>query len=315
MFKVKCNLCGSDDNKIIAKHTRFEKNDVLKCEVCDLVFLKSRKDQESIEKFYQKEYREVPEILLQTAEEMFNNPILQQDCVERIAWIKELYGGLSGKKVLDIGSCSGYFLDKLSSEGAEVVGVELNKEHSDYARSLGSTVYSEPIEDLDFDCDFDLVVMFHTLEHVCDPTSVIQAVYSALVDGGSFMGEVPNQDDWRIKIFDNEVVKRFHYDPNHYYYFSPDTLNKYLGKCGFDNILLETVERYNSLIQLRRILCVEYTGQSIDEVLKRDIFAKPADDVRLHHIDRHQEAAFNEMFGNGINSQLMGNCLRWSVRK
>lgn len=317
MCKVKCNLCGSDDNKIIAQHTRFEKNDILECQDCGLVYLKSRKDQESIEKFYQKEYREVPTIRPQTADEMFNNPILQHDCVERIEWIKGLYGSLAGKKVLDIGSCSGYFLDKLSSDGAEVVGVELNKEHRDYARDLGFTVYSEPVENLGFDNEFDLIVMFHTLEHVCDPRSVIRAVYSALVEGGLFVGEVPNQYDWRLKIFDNEVVKRFHYDPNHYYYFSPDTVKKYLSKCGFKAIQLETVERYNSLVQLRRILCGEYNPDkdNINEVLARDIFAQPADDVRLHHVDQHQETVFNELYGNSVNDQLMGNCLRWVARK
>lgn len=315
MVKVKCNLCGSEDNKIIAKHTRFEMNDVLECEACGLVFLKSRKDQESIERYYQREYRENITIPVKTAEEMYNNPIIQKDCKERIVWIKNLYGDLNGKKVLDLGSCSGYFLEALSSAGAEVTGVELNEAYSDYARSLGFTVYSELIEDLDFDSEFDLVVMFHTLEHVYDPMSVIQAVYSSLVDGGSFMGEVPNQNDWRIKIFDNEVVKRFHYDPNHYYYFSRDTLTNYFGKCGFSEVSLETVERYNSVIQLKRILCGEYDQDNIDEVLKRDVFAKPAHDVRLHHIAPYHEIMLNGLLGKWINDSLMGNCLRWSARK
>lgn len=312
---VICNFCGSDDNRVIAEHTRFEKNDVLRCNSCGQVFLKTERGKESTEKFYQREYRGVDTLPKKTAEEMFNDPVIRQDCNDRITWLKERYGDLNGKKVLEIGSSSGYFLEVLSSAGANVYGVELNEEYNDYARSLGYAVIQCPVEDLCFKDEFDLVVMFHTLEHVCDPLSVIRAVHLALVSGGSFMGEVPNQDDWRIKIFDSEVVKRFHYDPNHYYYFSPVTLNNYLGKCGFDKVAFETVERYNSLIQIRRILCAGYDPGNIDELLKRDIFADQYHDVRIPHSGNIHEIEFNEMFGKGVNDKLMGNCLRWSASK
>ena len=136
---------------------------------------------------------------------------------------KKRYGNIKGKRILEIGSSSGYFLDTLSSIGAkEAVGVELNEDYADYAKNLGFTIYTKPIEDIGFKDEFDLVVSFHTLEHVFDPMSVLHAIRLSLRGGiGVFMGEVPNQDDWRIKIFDNYVVKRFHYDPFHYYYFSP----------------------------------------------------------------------------------------------
>jgi len=129
------------------------------------------------------------------------------------------------------------------------------------------------------------------------------------------MGEVPNQDDWRLKIFDNEIVKRFHYDPNHYYYFSPKTLKSYLERCGFGKVILETVERYNSLIQLRRILSGEYNQKNVEEILRRDIFAKPKDDVRLPHFNNRQESEFNRIFGKAVDDELMGNCLRWQAKK
>ncbi|MFH1514196.1 MAG: class I SAM-dependent methyltransferase, partial [bacterium] len=182
-------------------------------------------------------------------------------------------------------------------------------------RSLGFSVYSKNIETLGFKNEFDLVVMFHTLEHVFDPMAALRAIHTSLKRGGVFMGEVPNQDDWRIKIFNNEVVKRFHYDPFHYYYFSPKTLTEYLKKSRFDNIRLETVEKYNSLTQLRRILRGEYNEKYVDRILKQDIFAKPEDNVRIHHPDNYQETEFNRMFEKGADSMLMGNCLRWMATK
>ena len=75
--------------------------------------------------------------------------------------------------------------------------------------------------------------------------------------------------------------------------------------------MLEPVERYNSLIQPRRVLCGEYNETSVEEILRQDIFAKPDADVRIPHLDDSQEAEFNRIFGESINSELMGNCLRW----
>jgi len=312
---MKCNFCGIEDNEIINEYTRFERNNVLQCKNCGLVFLELKKQQAELESFYEKEYREVDSLPKKSAEEMFNHPVIRQDCKNRIEWINEEIGNINGKKILEIGSSSGYFLDTLSSAGAKVAGVELTESYSNYARGLGFTVYSKAVEDLGFEAEFDLAVTFHTLEHVFDPMSVLHAIHKLLKRNGVFMGEVPNQDDWRLKIFDNEVVKRFHYDPFHYYYYSPQTLTNYLEKCGFSDITLRTVERYNSFIQLRRILCGEYSQDNVDEVLKKDIFAQSEQDVRLSRLDNYQEIEFNRIYGEGVNSALMGNCLRWIAVK
>lgn len=312
---MKCNLCLSEDNKIIYKYTRFERNNILKCERCGLVFLETKKTKKEMESFYIKEYRKVKDLPRQTPEEIFNSSLVRHDCEERIGWIKRNYGGLEKKRVIEIGSSAGYFLNVLSLNGAEAVGLELTESYSNYARNLGFTVYSKPFGEMDFREEFDLVVMFHTLEHIFDPMSILQAIYRSLNKGGVFMGEVSNQNDWRIGIFDNEIVKRFHYDPYHPYYFSSETLNKYLKKCDFDDVKLETVERYNSLVQLRRILSGEYDQENINSILRRDIFAKPKEDVRIPNPNNFQENNFNRIFGKAVNSELMGNCLRWTAQK
>lgn len=312
---MKCNFCGSRNNKIIYRYTRFERNNILKCERCGLVFLELKKTRKEIESFYKKEYRVIENLPKKSPEEMFNDPVTRQDCQNRIKWLKKIYGNLKGKKVMEIGSSSGYFLDVLSSAGAKVVGLELTDSYANYARKLGFTVYSQPLETLGLKNQFDLVVIFHTLEHIFSITSIIKAIYLSLKQKGVFMGEVPNQDDWRLKIFNNEIVKRFHYDPNHYYYFSPITLDNYLRKCGFNKILLETVERYNSLIQLRRILSGEYGQKNIERILRQDIFAKPRADVRIPNLNNRQESDFNRIFEIAVNSELMGNCLRWEANK
>lgn len=308
---MKCNLCNSTNTEIIFDYTRFEKRNVLKCKDCGLVFL----EEMEAENFYVKEYRHIDTLPEKTAEELFNSPIARQDCINRAEWIQNTFGSLKGKRVLEIGSSSGYFLQVLKEAGAkEAAGVELTEEHSAYARKLGFNIYSDPVENIGLEKEFDLIVTFHTLEHVVNPMAVFKAVKLALKDGGIFMGEVPNEDDWSIKIFDNYIIKRFHYDPCHNYYFAPRTLQAYLKLAGLNHIQLETIDRYNCYLQLKRILSGEYDKGNVEQLLKRDVFAKPKDDVRLKHEPSHQETEFNRLFGQAVNHELMGNCLRWISR-
>ena len=221
---------------------------------------------------------------------------------------------IGGKRILEIGCASGYLLNELYSEGAkEVVGIELTEKYAEYATNLGFNIFKKPIEEIDFFNEFDLVITFHALEHVVKPKNVLNSVHKSLTKNGIFMGEVPNQDDWRLKIFDNEVVKRFHYDPCHNYYFSPKTLSNYLNL--WSNVSLETYERYNSFIQLSRILSDEYNKKNVDEILKKDIFPKKNKDIRIRNFNNKQETEMNNLFGNAVNNELMGNCLRWIAKK
>ena len=311
-----CNYCGCEESDIIAEYTRFEKNNVLQCKNCGLVYLEIKKGKEAIESFYSSEYRKVPEMPVQSPEEHFYDKVTQNDANNRILFISN-YMDIKDKRILEIGSASGSLLQKLLEyDCKEAIGVELDEEFSKYARQRGFKVFTRPIEELDFKEEFDGVVSFHTLEHVYDPMVVIQAVYAALKPNGCFLGEVPNQNDWRIQIFNDEIVKRFHYDPNHYYYYSPMILENYLKTCGFSNIKFETVERYNSLLQLRNILSRQNSERNVEETLKRYIFPKnEKNEVRLPNVDDPVEGRFNRIFERGVNSELMGNCLRWAARR
>jgi 2-polyprenyl-3-methyl-5-hydroxy-6-metoxy-1,4-benzoquinol methylase len=313
---MKCNYCGDRDFEIITHYTRFEKHDVLQCRKCGLVFLKLDADKEKVEEFYSDEYRKIKDLPIQSPEEHFNDPVTRNDSDNRIKFILSRTA-VKGKAVLEIGSATGGLLEKLKEQGCqEIAGVELGKEFSDYASQRGFNIFTRSLEELDLKNKYDVIVTFHTMEHVYDPKAVFGAVYAALKPGGWFLGEVPNQNDWRIQIFHDELVKRLHYDPNHYYYFSPETLTNYLKTSGFSGIEMETVERYNSLVQLRNILSGNNQSQNINETMKKYVFPKNAkEDVRLPDFTNEVETRFNQLYGNAVNADLMGNCLHWVTRR
>ena len=87
-------------------------------------------------------------------------------------------------------------------------------------------------------------------------------------------------------------------------------LNKWFRKTP------ETVERYNSLLQLRRILCNKGSEVNTERYLKKYIFPEnERDDARLPDPNDEMECEFNKIFEKGVNSELMGSCLRWAAFK
>ena len=61
---------------------------------------------------------------------------VNRSCVDRLEQILSFVGSVDGKRVLDIGSCTGWFCHRLSEKGANVYGVEKHKGRVDIARML-----------------------------------------------------------------------------------------------------------------------------------------------------------------------------------
>jgi SAM-dependent methyltransferase len=80
--------------------------------------------------------------------------------------------------ILEIGCGSGDFLEKCNLEGVNCIGLDMTEKSIQISKEKGLNVYCCTIEEylkLEGVCKcFDLVVSFHTLEHVDDPASYIQ---------------------------------------------------------------------------------------------------------------------------------------------
>ena len=80
-----CNYCGCEEYNIIARNTRLERNNVLQCKKCGLVYLEIKKDKKEIESFYSSsEYRKDATMPVQLAEEHFYDKVTQHDTESRI---------------------------------------------------------------------------------------------------------------------------------------------------------------------------------------------------------------------------------------
>lgn len=136
-----------------------------------------------------------------------------------------------GARILDVGCGRGLFLRLLRERGFEVRGTELSEAtrrnaYADVPIDAGElTAASYPPG------SFDLISIWHVLEHVRDPHATLDAAHQALAPNGVLLLAVPNFASWQAR-FGGE--RWFHLDlPRHLWQFTPTTLRALLTQHGF----------------------------------------------------------------------------------
>jgi SAM-dependent methyltransferase len=135
-------------------------------------------------------------------------------------------------KALDIGCGRGLLINKLRQQGWDVRGTELSDRAADYARNvLGLRVTTQSLQEAGYpDGEFDLVILWHVLEHMHHPHAVLSEVRRILRPGGRLVLAVPNFGSWEARWGREHW---FHLNvPGHLTHFTPGTLKKALERVG-----------------------------------------------------------------------------------
>ncbi|MHA6278986.1 class I SAM-dependent methyltransferase [Salinimicrobium sp. CAU 1759] len=146
---------------------------------------------------------------------------------KKLNWIKKEKSGQG--KILDIGAGTGDFLLSAKKRGWKVFGAEPNSGARDLASKKGlelnESTSSFPSH------SFDVITMWHVLEHVPDLEEQIVELHRLLKPDGLLVIAVPN-----YKSYDARKYKEFWaaYDvPRHLYHFSPTSIKKIFYSAGF----------------------------------------------------------------------------------
>lgn len=136
-------------------------------------------------------------------------------------------------KVLEIGFGEGKFLRELRSKEYGVWGVE----RSEYARERMKKILGEKniFNDIKSVSEkFDVVVMYHVLEHIDNPAEYIVKIMKLLSPMGRLIVRVPNIDSWEAELAGSGW---YHLDyPNHQILFSEAGLVKMFEDVGYKDI-------------------------------------------------------------------------------
>src|ERR1700676_1239771 len=223
-----CALCDRDVSTQ-DKYAQRGRWAYFRCPSCGLVFLYPAPDDKALQDFYNSSYevefqsyfkgvRRRAKITLDELETRFPN-----------------HG-----RLLEVGCSYGGFLAEARSRVWDVTGVELSETAADHARSLGLRIFSGSLADQIpyLGEPYDVLVMFHVIEHVSNPLALLELCRKLIKPRGLLVLKTPNVESFIAKI----TGSSWHWisPPAHLYLYSPATLKKLLIKAGYRTITLNS---------------------------------------------------------------------------
>ncbi len=204
---------------------------ILECTGCGLVFLSS---------------------FNHISDEYYEQSGMHEGMIDIEVWRKEtawdderrflsLQRVLENKNVLDFGCGNGGFLKRANKVAHMAVGVELEKQLQPFFIQERLSVFQsiEAVSD-----SFDVITLFHVLEHIPDPLNILAALSGKLAVNGQLIIEVPNATDALLGLYLSEEFAQFTYWSCHLFLFSSSTLARLAHKAGLKINYIKQVQRY-----------------------------------------------------------------------
>jgi len=135
-------------------------------------------------------------------------------------------------EILDIGCATGQFLKYMSDHGWKTTGIEPDEKTRQHAISeYGLQVFPEEKLNEFKKSSFDVITMWHVLEHVSDLSGRMAQLKKLLKPEGTLLIAVPN-----CEAYDAKKYREFWagYDlPRHLYHFTKSDIKLLVEKFGF----------------------------------------------------------------------------------
>lgn len=227
-----CPVCGETNIKpyLICGDYSISKEEfnIVQCTNCTFTFTNPRPDSNEIGKYYQSDIYIshhankggfIPWVYRSIRDIQFVN---KTDIIK-----KHINRHIS---LLDIGCGTGAFLEYCKKLNWNVIGVEPDQDARESTKEKGISAYE--LDHLNNTNDkYDVITMWHVLEHVHDLDERIKQLHRLIKDDGIIIIAVPN-----YRSFDSQVYSKYWaaYDlPRHLSHFSIDTITKLFSKYSF----------------------------------------------------------------------------------
>jgi 2-polyprenyl-3-methyl-5-hydroxy-6-metoxy-1,4-benzoquinol methylase len=230
-----CPLCNSQNISKVLKakdytvsHETFE---VWNCSDCQARFTQGVPVESEIGRYYQSEdyisHSNTQKGLVSRLYQSVRSYTLRQ----KRNWVKKV-SGLATGRILDIGCGTGEFLNAMKGAGWHTLGLEPDEG----ARQMARKNYGLEVQQQDqlFELEeeaFDVISMWHVLEHVHRLHPYLDKIAKLLKAEGVLIIAVPNYQSKDADTYGKEWAA---YDvPRHLYHFSPAAMEQLLESHGF----------------------------------------------------------------------------------
>lgn len=145
----------------------------------------------------------------------------------------------NGGRLLEIGPGAGGFLELAQSAGFEVEAVEQDEACCSFLETaVGAHTYctADPASVIRQAGPWDIVALWHSLEHLNDPGRVLAAAGGALAPNGGVVLATPNPESLQLRIFRSRWA---HLDaPRHLHLIPPAALREHAARSGLGRCTL-----------------------------------------------------------------------------
>ena len=233
-----CPACDSTNIAFALKakdetvsHQYFE---IWQCNSCTLRFTQDVPDENNIGKYYQStEYISHSNTSQGLVNKLYHT--VRSFTLQSKRKLVEKSSNRKAGRLLDVGAGTGSFLSVMKKSGWKVTGLEPD-----------ATARANAKKDFDVDLNptgilfslqpgsFDVITLWHVLEHVHELHKYLDTFYTLLSEGGRLIIAVPNYTSNDAKHYAGNWAA---YDvPRHLYHFSPQSMQLLLEKHHFNLI-------------------------------------------------------------------------------
>lgn len=215
--------------------------EVVACAACGFTHVVPLPDPAELEHVYREEYFSL------------EKPLYIDHHLEDADWWRLAYGDRYAtfeellppgrRRILDVGSGPGLFLQTGVERGWGTLGVEPSRQAAAHSRGLGLEIVEEFLDETTapmLGCH-DVVHMSEVLEHIPDPARLLRLVHGLVEPGGLVCVVVPNDySPFQQALRDVDGYEPWWLAPPHHLnYFDFDSLARLLERCGFEVCLRE----------------------------------------------------------------------------
>jgi 2-polyprenyl-3-methyl-5-hydroxy-6-metoxy-1,4-benzoquinol methylase len=153
-----------------------------------------------------------------------------------------------GRRLLDVGCASGFFLEAALDAGFDAIGIELSPVAIHKARpAVQGRITQGDVNTLIAKerRQFDVVSAFDIIEHTLDPRAFLADIARVLAPGGLLVLSTPDTDHW-LRMVMGAAWPMLQPD-QHTFLFSRRAMRALLEKEGFEPLVIETAQKVLTL--------------------------------------------------------------------